>query len=212
MIRSVIVRVSPDDRDSRLVPYQHFVSDYLHKRHSTVITFNYDEILENLRLNGGYYGWQDHVTKRQTGIPLLKLHGSIGWDISNPIIIPPTWSKSLRDGDVAKKIVPLWQLAGEAVGNADRIVFIGYSLPSTDQYFRQFLAMALAKSRRIQEVIVINPDQKVNARFKLLLNEHFRRSYSFFDLEFEFAFGRKAGQGEQELRRMECKALLAIGN
>lgn len=120
---------------------------------------------------------------RRNVLPLLKLHGSINWQIptaphgpphmraadaaapaaiseqaclvpmtpgtatltsapsGKALIIPPTFRKGAPAGSVFDRI------AAETIAHlrrAARIVFIGYSIPPTDTYFRFILAAGLA--------------------------------------------------------------------
>jgi hypothetical protein len=93
----------------------------------------------------------------------LKIHGSLNWvvdDTSNHSrvavrsvnaaregrssgeipLVPPTWKRSTRDGDIYSRLL---SEAIEHLRTAGRIVIIGYSMPDTDTYFKYVLATAL---------------------------------------------------------------------
>lgn len=65
-------------------------------------------------------------------IKIAKLHGSLNF--ANDLIIPPTWNKTNNE-----QIKGAWQLAYEQLSSANKIVFIGYSLPQTDSYIKYLL-------------------------------------------------------------------------
>jgi len=68
-------------------------------------------------------------------------------------IVPPTWRKQ------ATRIAyeDQWQIIKDGLSDVRRIVFIGYSLPKTDLYFRHFLALALAENSQLPKVYALNP-------------------------------------------------------
>jgi hypothetical protein len=120
-------------------------------------------------------------------IDLFKLHGSISWKRptdSAPHIIPPTWNKSLSKED-HEIFDPIWTGASAHISEAERLIFIGYSLPPTDQYFRQFLAYSLAKNEQLRKVIVVDPSERTINTFRGLLDESFRAYFKPFKLKFE---------------------------
>ncbi len=169
-----------------------------HKKRA-LITFNYDEIIEK-----AYSAWtahlagsskdelfpmHDHFKVKEGGMPFLKLHGSVGWSggTSDPYILPPTWNKTLKD-DVKDVFTPIWIEAHEVLVRAEQIVFIGYSFPDTDQYFRHFLAFALSKNEDLRQILVVNPDEKVDERFRAILGPHFLKYYRYFPVMMEDAY------------------------
>ncbi|MEW6218925.1 MAG: hypothetical protein AB1634_05235 [Thermodesulfobacteriota bacterium] len=68
-------------------------------------------------------------------------------------IVPPTWKKFLDDSPLAYQ----WAVIKHDLQEIRRLVFIGYSLPRTDVYFRHFIALALAEAKYIPKVYVWNP-------------------------------------------------------
>lgn len=149
-----------------------------HRRRPTVITFNYDTLIEQALLQLDIPGSAGAIHEAITdylpplavgsrwGSPsepstfsLLKLHGSLDWywlpaDASGDsirrapmnqepssttramlagkdrFVIPPLSAKSsLYSLGIVKE---LWRRAADALAQASRIIFIGYSLPLTD--------------------------------------------------------------------------------
>ena len=66
-------------------------------------------------------------------------------------IVPPTWQKDV------KQFQGQWNLLKRYLETVRRIVFIGYSLPKSDLYFRHFMATALANNNFAPKVYVWNP-------------------------------------------------------
>lgn len=68
-------------------------------------------------------------------------------------IVPPTWRKQASLPAYEHQ----WGVIRKALRGIRRLVFIGYSLPKTDLYFRYFLALALAENNHLPKVYVVNP-------------------------------------------------------
>lgn len=78
-----------------------------------------------------------------------------------PEIIPPTYAK-LRDNDWLREI---WKYAAESFINAQKWLFIGYSLPSTDGFMRSLINLALiSRKGALPEVTIIDPDFDGNVK------------------------------------------------
>lgn len=73
-------------------------------------------------------------------------------------IVPPTWRKQSTKPAYQDQ----WRFISEGLRNVRRIVFIGYSLPRSDLYFRHFLALALAENDYSPKIYVWNPGIKTN--------------------------------------------------
>ena len=68
-------------------------------------------------------------------------------------IVPPTWRKQSTKPAYQDQ----WSWIKEGLKSVRRLVFIGYSLPRTDLYFRHFLALALATNDYSPKIYVWNP-------------------------------------------------------
>lgn len=68
-------------------------------------------------------------------------------------IVPPTWRKQATKPAYKAQ----WGHISQGLQGVRRIVFVGYSLPKTDLYFRHFLALSLADNPYLPKVYVINP-------------------------------------------------------
>lgn len=83
---------------------------------------------------------------------LDKMEGDSRLLINTMNISPPTWKKNVEN------FLDQWILMRAYFEKVRRIIFIGYSMPRTDLYFRHFLALALAKNNNAPRVYVWNPE------------------------------------------------------
>lgn len=151
---------------------------------NTFITFNYDTVLEEAIR--GCRGKVDYGIPSRgmtaaadwvafgTGVPVLKLHGSVNWALPGrrgtkmtafdsydgvrqaglgPVLVPPTWRK-----EFGNQLVHVWNAAVEAIAHATRIVVIGFSIPPTDLHFRYLLAAGLRRNISLRKIIFITRD------------------------------------------------------
>lgn len=115
---------------------------------------------------------------RETGCSSCKTAGTL-----DPIIIPPTWSKTVGNSPIAN----VWKSAVEEIQSAFQIIVIGYSMPQTDTFFQYLLTLGLAKNNNLHRVIVINRDnsEPFRARYKAVfsrsLKDRGRLRFSTFD-------------------------------
>ncbi|MDK9707431.1 MAG: hypothetical protein OEL83_10310 [Desulforhopalus sp.] len=133
---------------------------------------------------------------KHLNIDILKLHGSLNFSrpitsehnqnpcevVENPYILPPISNKSASPAGEE-----IWGRALTELRNAKNVVFIGYSLPTTDIYMQFFIKAALGPNKGLEKVIVIDPvfnepsqeceDMKV--RYKNCFSEQLRRRLSF---------------------------------
>lgn len=73
------------------------------------------------------------------------------------LIVPPLPSK--LDGQMAQEMAEVWSFAFQALQQARRIVFIGYSFPPGDHHVISMIRYALASRRRLpDEFVVVDPD------------------------------------------------------
>jgi hypothetical protein len=149
-----------------------------------VISLNYDclleRVLEILYLEyDGNESLEFNKEKSRNTKPhlpgLFKLHGCV----SSREIIPPTWSKS-----VAKNIQLQWKLASDALGRANHIRILGYSLPISDSYIKYLLKGAALRSEHLKSIDIITLDSD---------GRTFERYQDF--IGFKFCRMRNAGLG-----------------
>ena len=122
----------------------------------SVLTFNYDRLLENILENcritkPGSYSYlkflYDSLPEDRDHIPLIKLHG----DVDAPqTIVTPTWKKAFEDSQAKN-----WQCAGKLLKKANHIRIIGYSLPITDSYLKYFLKWGASQADNLKSIDVI---------------------------------------------------------
>ena len=112
------------------------------------------------------------------GFPAVsRLAPSVALDGADPLIIPPTATKSgFYDNPLMRQ---LWREARAALELSDRITIVGYSLPQTDIVFSSMLIEAArhgAHQRRLRGLSplvlrVVNPNAKVVQRFDRLFSK-----------------------------------------
>lgn len=150
--------------------YHTFVkSEKANRFNNTVITLNYDTIIENFinRINAIVYSDKLSIEFNKkdenniySEVKLLKLHGCI----EKQNIIPPTWSKIFNsNSDISRD----WKQALVAISEAQHIRFIGYSLPETDGYIKYLFKAAMINSYHLKtvDVICIDKNGEVKDRF-----------------------------------------------
>src|SRR5262249_48204252 len=81
------------------------------------------------------------------------------------VIVPPTWNKG-RYHDARESV---WRRAAKELSEAEKVIIIGYSLPSTDQFFHFLFGLGCVGRNLLRRVIVCNPDPDVGDRFRQLL-------------------------------------------
>lgn len=111
------------------------------------------------------------------------------------LIVPPTWSKGAHH----EQIRPVWQSAARALSDARIIVVIGYSLPGSDEFFRQLYALGTIGSTRLEHFWVIDEDKGVEERFRKLLGATARPRFRLIEKQ----FGRALQDLEQGLNQYE---------
>jgi len=157
------------------------------KTENTVITLNYDTLLEDAlaELNVPfYYGLPTELTayhesvkclhsKEREALAVYKLHGSSNW--SKPLSrgSKATIFGNYRDlhkagGKVllvpptwrkvfAEQLIQVWEGAVEALNKATRIVVVGFSMPPTDNHFKYLIAAGLQRNISLRKFLFVNP-------------------------------------------------------
>ncbi len=140
---------------------------------------NLHEGVEVLKLHGSM-NWlsvhtSDEPMPRTLFAPNREIHvadsPNISWNLNwkrnkrkmymKPIIVPPVSGKR---GMMHKGFDRLWDLAGERLRNADRIVVAGYSCPPLDIEARMLLSESLRKNDS-KKLYVIDPSAESAAKF-----------------------------------------------
>jgi hypothetical protein len=102
-----------------------------------------------------------------------------------PVLVPPTWNKSSSTAPLKE----VWRRAAKELGNAERIVVIGYSFPITDMFFKYLFALGSDSDAHLERFIVINGPNGADtaARFKGLLGPMTSQSFVFHPFLFSGA-------------------------
>lgn len=87
-----------------------------------------------------------------------------------PAIVPPSWNKT----QYHRAFSSVWARTAQEISEAREIYVIGYSLPKTDSFFRDLLALGLAGGTRLKLFEVVNPDAEVSGRFLEMLGPEAR--------------------------------------
>ncbi|HYE62996.1 MAG TPA: SIR2 family protein [Phycisphaerales bacterium] len=102
----------------------------------------------------------DRITGSEYNAQQEKFHrrrwdrGAESWCFpEHTVIIPPTVLKSAFFDAVQEQ----WQHAADALGQAQVLVFIGYSFPESDTFMRYFMATSLHRNVSIERIIVVDP-------------------------------------------------------
>jgi hypothetical protein len=122
----------------------------------SVITLNYDSVLEDVCsfINAHHpSGAKIHFHRDRSSpnddkisIRLAKLHGSVGTES----IVAPTWNKHLHP-----QIVTDWQIAKDAISQANHLRILGYSLPTADGYIKYLLKSAVSECENLKTIDVL---------------------------------------------------------
>jgi hypothetical protein len=139
----------------------------------TVITFNYDLLPDKL---GGLNVLLPNAKGTQTGVRVLKLHGSVDWkrDANDEVTRTGLDDSPARCGNSelviatpgptklseANKLEPLWEIAKRAIKEASAIVFVGYRFPPSDSQARQVILGAINGnlSNHLDLHVVLGPE------------------------------------------------------
>jgi hypothetical protein len=103
--------------------------------------------------------------------------------ILEPFIVPPTWNK----GSHHKTLTKVWKVAADNLREAENIIVAGYSLPSTDPFFRLLFGLGTLGDTVVKRFWVFDPDENVDIRFRGMLGRGVLQRYRFFNTTFEDA-------------------------
>jgi hypothetical protein len=167
-----------DPSSERWSPYQRWLREVFVWGEDTVVTFNYDIVLEGLAASRKRVSFQYREKKADSSL-LLKLHGSVNW------LLQGTQAVETDGGDVRVALTCndhqlaiagpgpgkqklssglfkwCWDEALAALANATAIVFVGYRFPPTDAEAREKLLGAIHKNKNHQHLAihtVLGPD------------------------------------------------------
>lgn len=106
-------------------------------------------------------GYTEELSSKQICLP--KVSFGKYKPISTPLIVPPTLFK-MQTNPIFRVI---WNEAGKALEEAEKLVFIGFSFPESDIYIRYFLAANLFENVDLRPIVIVDPNaDKIYARLK----------------------------------------------
>jgi hypothetical protein len=170
-----------------------------HPGSDTVITFNYDLLVEEAahRLGLGIdyqlpantaFTDSDAMAARRgdRNVTILKLHGSCNWSLGDDgksISVHGSYD-ALRAVEKTPHLIPptwqkgfadveghVWSSAVSALRTATRVFVIGFSIPPSDLHFRYLLAAGLRSNSSLRSIVFVNPDDSVKERCFRVLRE-----------------------------------------
>ncbi len=142
------------------------------RRGDTVITFNYDTVVELVASEVAPVVTREdvrRVTADRLSVPLLKLHGSVDWrqDGDDLVRDPQTAATDAfmatpgpsKLAAVEGEMDAAWHLAMSRVAEADLVIFVGYRFPESDSasLIRFSEAMSMNDSLRVTAVLGPHP-------------------------------------------------------
>lgn len=215
LIRRVMIQTTCDTSSSphKAIesPIHQKLTKYIFKG-DTLVTFNYDTVIEESFLNadlwtpkGGYgdnvhghgFDWsrkwfntRNSSTNNKSDILLLKLHGSLNWDLyknnnqvrikprpyvtrtnrGRPVrdkvsILPPGWNKRIDRNPFNE----LWRVTRLRLEKCKTLVVIGYSLPETDllarALFNEVVRTRVARGSDLKQLHLVDPSDKSIQKF-----------------------------------------------
>jgi hypothetical protein len=99
--------------------------------------------------------WDRYKDKVSSAVSRLMAPGqSLPEDLSDPVIVPPTWNK----GQYHAEFRALWAKAAEHMAEAENIVVIGYSAPPTDQFYRHLYALSTISDTMLSRYLCVGPN------------------------------------------------------
>lgn len=215
---SAVLEASTDDaiRKEAGCSRHRTLVDALRSR-DTVISFNYDCVMDDALRRAGIrkwtarYGYAFPQPSRVAGdgdiywscdepapsagdtIHLLKLHGSLNWQLPSSLtgaitlkqrlhqqrgtprftIIPPGWSKQERDEPIFQD---LWRKAERALRNARTIAVVGFSFTPTDLHVEAIVRLALSQSKSLKTLVIANPSQHDRERIRAVFSRQLSKN------------------------------------
>jgi len=103
----------------------------------------------------------------------------------DPFIVPPTWNKTAYHTSIER----VWKRAAIELSDAENVIVLGYSLPSTDLFFNYLFALGIGPRTFVKRFYVYNPDDSLNVqqRFRDLLGSGVIERFKYNRTSFEAA-------------------------
>lgn len=186
-------------KSERAKPYARWLRNIGTASRDTIVTFNYDCVLEHLGgalvrdvLVAGADGdiEQQQYRSKKLGSPLLiKLHGSVDWqripangalpfrrsgDLEHAVKSPENQIATPGGSKLASSegdLQALWALASKKIREAQEVIFIGYRIPESDAAAREMILDALQENenKQLRVKVVLGPPSFDRARLTTLL-------------------------------------------
>lgn len=82
-----------------------------------------------------------------------------------PFIVPPTWSK----GEFHRQIKQVWRRAAEMLRDAENIIVMGYSWPTSDEFFHNLFALGTVGPTFLRRFWIFDVNPELPTRYLRLL-------------------------------------------
>jgi hypothetical protein len=120
------------------------------------------------------YLWMNKKLSQSTHVRLQTAGGRARWYMW-PQIVPPVYEKhSYLQGELKQ----VWDLGRDALEDAGKVVFWGYSFPRADLHARYFFAGIAQRNAALRRPVLINPDPQVQDELWAVLQptqvQHYR--------------------------------------
>jgi len=102
-----------------------------------------------------------------------------------PFIVPPTDAKA----SMRMLVQPVWKNAAAELADARVIVVIGFSWPTTDEFFRYLWTIGSISDNVLESFLVVNPDAAIEHRFASLVGGAVRRCMRFYPQKMNDSLG-----------------------
>ncbi len=99
-----------------------------------------------------------------------------------PYFVPPTWNKLMHYQE--SRLANVWRRAAQELRTAQYIFVIGYSLPASDEFFKNLYALGTMGDNVIRKFCVVNPAPAVNEKYERLLGPIAKKEYRFLKIGF----------------------------
>jgi hypothetical protein len=126
------------------------------------------------------------------------VRNSISTAGSQGIVPPGEWKAATRVGEIMRGI---WNRAAIDIRNARRVVFIGYSLPSTDHFFRSFFSLASVSDMMYDSVVVIDPSKSAHEHIESVLSTNLRNRLKTFSMTLERVVNTSIYERDQDINK-----------
>ena len=93
-----------------------------------------------------------------------------------PFIVPPTDAKIV----FREQIAPVWQRAADHLAEATTVIVIVYSIPPTDQFFRDFYAISTIGPKLLDRFWVVDKGPEAEKKYTSVIGGGALRRFRYF--------------------------------